>query len=200
MPKWMGAIESPASPPARPAPGSGSARRGQNPVADEAKLRYIASIEAIVGSIMSKASNAEQLVDATIGVAAHLESELEEALAEHRLTRASFLVLSGAGARRRPHAQPARGGGPGATDIGDDERAARAPRARRDHHARARSGERSQRDGDAHRARAASSSGRHCPRIASGPSAWSRRCSASHGARCPSTCRPGWRSSSPTGA
>jgi DNA-binding MarR family transcriptional regulator len=43
---------------------------------------------------MSKASNAEQLVDATIGVAAHLESELEEALAEHRLTRASFLVLS----------------------------------------------------------------------------------------------------------
>ena len=43
---------------------------------------------------MSKASNAEQLVDATIGVAAHLESELEEALAEHRLTRASFLVLT----------------------------------------------------------------------------------------------------------
>ncbi|HET6172759.1 MAG TPA: PDZ domain-containing protein [Gaiellales bacterium] len=43
---------------------------------------------------MSKESNAEALVDATIGVAAHLESELEEALAEHRLTRASFLVLS----------------------------------------------------------------------------------------------------------
>ncbi|MFZ0043292.1 MAG: MarR family transcriptional regulator, partial [Solirubrobacteraceae bacterium] len=33
------------------------------------------------------------LVDATIGVAAHVESELEEALAEHRLTRTSFLVL-----------------------------------------------------------------------------------------------------------
>src|SRR4029079_19562454 len=45
-------------------------------------------------SSMSKASNAEQLVDATIGVAAHLESELEEALAGHRLTRASFRVLS----------------------------------------------------------------------------------------------------------
>jgi DNA-binding MarR family transcriptional regulator len=33
------------------------------------------------------------LADATISVAAHLEAELEEALAEHRLTRASFLVL-----------------------------------------------------------------------------------------------------------
>ena len=43
---------------------------------------------------MAKESYAEQLVDATIGVAAHLESELEEALAEHRLTRASFLVLA----------------------------------------------------------------------------------------------------------
>jgi len=34
-----------------------------------------------------------QLADVTISVAAHLESELEEALAEHRLTRPSFLVL-----------------------------------------------------------------------------------------------------------
>lgn len=34
-----------------------------------------------------------ELADAAIGVAAHLESELEEALAEHRLTRPSFLVL-----------------------------------------------------------------------------------------------------------
>lgn len=42
---------------------------------------------------MSKETQSEQLVDATIGVAAHLESELEEALAEHRLTRPSFLVL-----------------------------------------------------------------------------------------------------------
>ncbi len=33
------------------------------------------------------------LADTTIGVAAHLESELEEALAEHRLTRTSYLVL-----------------------------------------------------------------------------------------------------------
>ena len=41
-----------------------------------------------------KHSNAERLVDATIGVAAHLEAELEEALAEHGLTRASFLVLA----------------------------------------------------------------------------------------------------------
>ena len=43
---------------------------------------------------MTKESNAAQLVDATIGVAAHLEAELEEALAEHRLTRGSFLVLA----------------------------------------------------------------------------------------------------------
>jgi DNA-binding MarR family transcriptional regulator len=43
---------------------------------------------------MTEQSNAERLVDAVIGVAAHLESELEEALAEHRLTRASFLVLA----------------------------------------------------------------------------------------------------------
>jgi DNA-binding MarR family transcriptional regulator len=43
---------------------------------------------------MPKESQPEGLVDATIGVAAHLESELEEALAEHRLTRASFLVLA----------------------------------------------------------------------------------------------------------
>jgi DNA-binding MarR family transcriptional regulator len=33
------------------------------------------------------------LADTTIGVAAHVESELEEALAEHRLTRTSYLVL-----------------------------------------------------------------------------------------------------------
>jgi DNA-binding MarR family transcriptional regulator len=43
---------------------------------------------------MTKQSQPEGLIDATIGVAAHLESELEEALAEHRLTRASFLVLA----------------------------------------------------------------------------------------------------------
>ena len=34
-----------------------------------------------------------QLADTAISVAAHLEAELEEALAEHRLTRPSFLVL-----------------------------------------------------------------------------------------------------------
>jgi DNA-binding MarR family transcriptional regulator len=44
--------------------------------------------------MMAKDARPEGLLDATIGVAAHLESELEEALAEHRLTRASFLVLS----------------------------------------------------------------------------------------------------------
>src|SRR5947199_2242016 len=33
------------------------------------------------------------LADTVISVAAHLEAELEEALAEHRLTRPSFLVL-----------------------------------------------------------------------------------------------------------
>ena len=43
---------------------------------------------------MSKGTHAPSLVDATIGVAAHLEAELEEALAEHGLTRASFLVLA----------------------------------------------------------------------------------------------------------
>src|SRR3954447_23997215 len=43
---------------------------------------------------MPKKTNPVALVDATIGVAAHLESELEEALAEHRLTRGSFLVLA----------------------------------------------------------------------------------------------------------
>jgi DNA-binding MarR family transcriptional regulator len=43
---------------------------------------------------MTKESHPQELVDATIGVAAHLESELEEALAEHRLTRGSFLVLA----------------------------------------------------------------------------------------------------------
>src|SRR3954466_15914693 len=34
-----------------------------------------------------------RVADDVISVAAHLESELEEALAEHRLTRPSFLVL-----------------------------------------------------------------------------------------------------------
>ncbi|HEY5428310.1 MAG TPA: PDZ domain-containing protein [Solirubrobacteraceae bacterium] len=37
--------------------------------------------------------NPGELVDTVISVAAHVESELEEALAEHRLTRPSFLVL-----------------------------------------------------------------------------------------------------------
>ncbi len=37
--------------------------------------------------------NHGQLADTTISVAAHLEDELEEALAEHGLTRPSFLVL-----------------------------------------------------------------------------------------------------------
>ena len=34
-----------------------------------------------------------ELVDTVISVAVHVEDELEEALAEHRLTRPSFLVL-----------------------------------------------------------------------------------------------------------
>jgi hypothetical protein len=42
---------------------------------------------------MSENVNHTSLVDTAISVAAHLESELEEALAEHRLTRPSFLVL-----------------------------------------------------------------------------------------------------------
>jgi DNA-binding MarR family transcriptional regulator len=40
-----------------------------------------------------KMSAETELVDGAISVAAHLEAELEEALAEHRLTRPSFLVL-----------------------------------------------------------------------------------------------------------
>jgi DNA-binding MarR family transcriptional regulator len=40
-----------------------------------------------------KMSNETDLVDGVISVAAHLESELEEALAEHRLSRPSYLVL-----------------------------------------------------------------------------------------------------------
>ncbi len=43
---------------------------------------------------MSKDFHPNELLDATIGVAAHLEAELEEALAEHRLSRASYLVLA----------------------------------------------------------------------------------------------------------
>jgi DNA-binding MarR family transcriptional regulator len=43
---------------------------------------------------MAKQRQAQVLLDATIGVAAHLESELEEALAEHRLSRASYQVLA----------------------------------------------------------------------------------------------------------
>jgi DNA-binding MarR family transcriptional regulator len=38
-------------------------------------------------------SHATDLVDGVITVAAHLESELDEALAEHRLSRPSYLVL-----------------------------------------------------------------------------------------------------------
>lgn len=43
---------------------------------------------------MAKESDASGLVDATVGVAGHLELELEEALAEHDLTRTSYLTLS----------------------------------------------------------------------------------------------------------
>ncbi len=42
---------------------------------------------------MSTELNPTELADTAISVAAHLEGELEEALAEHRLTRPSFLVL-----------------------------------------------------------------------------------------------------------
>jgi DNA-binding MarR family transcriptional regulator len=43
---------------------------------------------------MHKRSPDTNLLEATISVAAHLETELEEALAEHRLTRPTFLVLA----------------------------------------------------------------------------------------------------------
>jgi DNA-binding MarR family transcriptional regulator len=42
---------------------------------------------------MSSSLKPSELADATISVAAHLESELDEALASHRLTRPSYLVL-----------------------------------------------------------------------------------------------------------
>jgi DNA-binding MarR family transcriptional regulator len=42
---------------------------------------------------MTEDLNHGELVDTAISVAAHIEGELEEALAEHRLTRPSFLVL-----------------------------------------------------------------------------------------------------------
>ncbi len=42
---------------------------------------------------MSKTPSGPELLDATISVAAHLEIELEEALAGQHLTRATFLVL-----------------------------------------------------------------------------------------------------------
>src|SRR4051812_23314088 len=43
---------------------------------------------------MSKQTDPTTLVDDLIRAAAHLEPELEEALAEHGLTRPSYLVLS----------------------------------------------------------------------------------------------------------
>ncbi|MGI8713958.1 MAG: MarR family transcriptional regulator [Solirubrobacteraceae bacterium] len=42
---------------------------------------------------MTSDPTSTELVDGVISVAAHLESELEEALAEHRLSRPSYLVL-----------------------------------------------------------------------------------------------------------
>jgi DNA-binding MarR family transcriptional regulator len=42
---------------------------------------------------MSQITSERELADSVISVAAHVESELEEALAEHRLARPSFLVL-----------------------------------------------------------------------------------------------------------
>jgi DNA-binding MarR family transcriptional regulator len=42
---------------------------------------------------MSHFTSERELADRVISVAAHVESELEEALAEHRLSRPSFLVL-----------------------------------------------------------------------------------------------------------
>jgi DNA-binding MarR family transcriptional regulator len=42
---------------------------------------------------LTKNLDPAHLADTAISVAAHLEAELEEALAEHRLSRASFLVL-----------------------------------------------------------------------------------------------------------
>ena len=50
----------------------------------------------------SQTTDAAELVDDLISVAAHLESELAEALAEHGLTRPTYLVLTAlAGAEHR---------------------------------------------------------------------------------------------------
>ncbi len=48
-----------------------------------------------------------QLADTVISVAAHVEAELEEALAEHRLSRPSFLVLDALERAAEPHPQSA---------------------------------------------------------------------------------------------
>ena len=87
---------------------------------------------------MSKQPDLTTLVDGVLAAAAHLEPELEEALAEHHLSRPSFQVLSALLDADAPRAHPARADGPGAPDVGHHERAPRAPGARRPGHARAR--------------------------------------------------------------
>jgi DNA-binding MarR family transcriptional regulator len=63
-----------------------------NPSTTEGAPEAVAPEPATPAATASDLAAAE-LADTTISVAAHLESELEEALAEHRLTRSSFLVL-----------------------------------------------------------------------------------------------------------
>jgi DNA-binding MarR family transcriptional regulator len=65
------------------------------PRADEPAGAAAAAAEAPAGAApaVDPDERAAELADTAISVAAHLESELEEALAEHRLTRPSFLVL-----------------------------------------------------------------------------------------------------------
>ena len=108
---------------------------------------------------MAKEFDAQTLVEATIGVAAHLESELEEALAEHQLTRASFLVLAALERadghtlnQREVVARVRRTSGTMSVRLGRLEHAGIISR-------RARSRERSQRHGDPHGARAAARPG-----------------------------------------
>ncbi len=141
------------------------------------------------------------VADTAISVAAHLEAELEEALAEHRLTRASFLVLDaldraegGTLGQRELVSRVRRTSGTLSVRLG------RLERARHDR-ARARPREPPQRDGHADRAGPARWSRRRGPPTPSGRRDWARACprSSRAGSGRAAPCA-GWPSSSPTSA
>ena len=97
--------------------------------------------------------NPTELADTAISVAAHLEAELEEALAEHRLTRPSFLVLDALDRAEGGTMSQRDAGDRGAPHLGNPLGQAGPPGARPDDRAHARSREPPQRDGLADRPR-----------------------------------------------